>query len=80
MDASIFQELIRSATVTYPISFIFDVLLLFAILCLGGRILVSDWLRILFAVLGTASASGVFALVAYPFDQSLNSCDRSNMC
>jgi hypothetical protein len=65
MDARIFQEAIRSATVTYPIPFIFGVLLLFAVLCLGGSALVSDWLRILLALLGTASATGAFALVAY---------------
>ena len=31
MDARLFQEAIRSATVTYPIPFIFGVLLLFAL-------------------------------------------------
>ena len=65
MDARIFQEAIRSATVTYPIPFIFGILLLFALLCLGGSALVSDWLRVLLAALGTASVAGAFALIGY---------------
>ena len=65
MDARLFQEAIRSATVTYPIPFIFGVLLLFAVLCLGGSALVADWLRILLAIIGTLSFTGAIALVAY---------------
>jgi hypothetical protein len=65
MDARILQEAIRSATVTYPIPFVFGVLLLFAVLCLGGSLLTNDWLQILFAALGAASAVSAVSLVAF---------------
>jgi hypothetical protein len=65
MDARILHEAIRSATVTYPIPFVFGVMLLFATLCLGGSIVVADGLRILFAVLGATSAVSAVALVAF---------------
>jgi Na+(H+)/acetate symporter ActP len=65
MDARILHEAIRSATVTYPIPFVFSVLLLFAVLCLGGSMVATEWLRVLLAVLGTGSAVSAIALVAY---------------
>jgi Na+(H+)/acetate symporter ActP len=65
MDARILQEAIRSATVTYPIPFVFGVLLLFAVLCLGGSLITTDWLRILFAALGVVSALSAIAFVAF---------------
>lgn len=65
MDTRVFQEAIRSATVTYPILFVFGVLLLFALLRLGGSMIAADWLRVLFAVLGSAATVSAIALVAY---------------
>jgi hypothetical protein len=65
MDSRLFQEAIRSATVTYPIPFLFGILLLFAVLTLGGSIVVSDWLRILFAMVGTASFLSAIVLILY---------------
>jgi hypothetical protein len=65
MDARLFQEAIRSATVTYPIPFIFGVLLLFSVLSLGGALVASDWPRILLAVLGSISFGSAITLVGY---------------
>ncbi|MGD0430619.1 MAG: hypothetical protein ABSA58_05955 [Acetobacteraceae bacterium] len=65
MDARILHEAIRSATVTYPIPFVFGVLLLFAVLCLGGSMAASEWLRVLLAALGTGGFVSAVALVAY---------------
>lgn len=65
MDARILQEAIRSATVTYPVPFIFGVLLLFAALCLGGSLAATDWLRVLFAILGAGCTVSAVALVAF---------------
>ncbi len=67
MDARVFQEAIRSATVTYPIPFIFGILLLFALLCLGGSALVdkSDWLHDLFAVMGAVSGVSAIGVAVY---------------
>ena len=65
MDTRILHEAIRSATVTYPIPFVFGVLLLFSVLCLGGSMVVSDWLRVLLAAVGTGSAVSAVSLVAY---------------
>ena len=67
MDARVFQEAVRSATVTYPIPFVFAVLLLFAVLCLGGCLISSGWQSILLAVLGGVSAIGAIGLVAWAF-------------
>jgi hypothetical protein len=66
MDARILQEAIRSATVTYPIPFVFGVLLLFAVLSLGGTMAASEWwVRVLLATLGTGGFVSAVALVAY---------------
>jgi hypothetical protein len=65
MDARVFQEAIRSATVTYPIPFIFGLLLLFALLCLGGSAMVKDWLHVLLGVLGGASFVSAISMVGY---------------
>jgi glucan phosphoethanolaminetransferase (alkaline phosphatase superfamily) len=65
VDARILQQAIRSATVTYPIPFVFGILLLFAILCFSGSLLGSDWLRILLAVCGAFSMVSAIVLVAY---------------
>jgi hypothetical protein len=66
MDARILQEAIRSTTATYPIPFVFGLLLLFAVLCLGSSIMVvTEWLRILLATVGTGSFVSAVALVAY---------------
>jgi hypothetical protein len=65
MDARILQEAIRSATVTYPIPFIFGILLLFAVLCLGGSLIASNGLLVLLAVLGTVSFCSAISLVGY---------------
>ncbi len=65
MDARLFQQAIRTATVTYPIPFVFGILLLFAILCFGGSLLAHDGLITLFATIGTLSAISAIALVAY---------------
>jgi hypothetical protein len=65
MDTRIFHEAIRSATVTYPIPFVFGVLLLFALFCLSGSLVITEWLRVLLAALGAGSAVSAVALVAY---------------
>jgi hypothetical protein len=65
MDARLFQEAIRSATVTYPIPFVFGILLLFAVLCFGGSLIAHDWLMVLLAVIGSLSAVSAIALVGY---------------
>jgi hypothetical protein len=65
MDARIFQEAIRSATVTYPIPFIFGILLLFSILCLSGSLIAHDSLEVLLAVLGSVSFASAIGLVGY---------------
>jgi hypothetical protein len=67
MDARLFQEAIRSATVTYPVPFILGTLLLFALLCLGGSALVdrTDWLHGLLAVIGAFSGISAIGIVVY---------------
>ena len=65
MDARIFQEAIRSATVTYPIPFIFGILLLFSILPLGGSLLAHDGLMVMLAILGSVSFASAITLVGY---------------
>ena len=65
MDARLFQHAIRSATVTYPIPFVFSMLVLFAVACFSGTLLAADWLRILFAVSGVTSMGSAIGLVAY---------------
>lgn len=65
MDARILQEAIRSATVTYPIPFVFSALLLFAALCLGGSMVTFGWLQVLLAVLGAAGFASAVVLVAF---------------
>ena len=65
MDARLFQEAIRTATVTYPIPFVFSILLLFAVLCFGGSLLAQPGLMILLASIGSLSTVSAIALVAY---------------
>jgi hypothetical protein len=67
MDARLFQEAIRSATVTYPIPFMFGVLLLFALLCLGGSAFVdkADWLHDLLAIVGAISGLSAIGIAVY---------------
>ena len=67
MDARTFQEAIRSATVTYPIPFVFGVLLLFSILCAGGVLFSNGWRSVFLAVLGGSCAVAAIALVACSF-------------
>jgi hypothetical protein len=67
MDARTFQEAIRSATVTYPIPFVFAVLLLFALLCLGGSLFSGDWHSVFLAILGGFCALAAITLVACAF-------------
>jgi hypothetical protein len=67
MDARTFQEAIRSATVTYPIPFVFAVLLLFAILCLGGSLVSSGWHSVFLTILGGFCAVAAIALVTCAF-------------
>jgi len=67
MDARTFQEAIRSATVTYPIPFVFGVLLLFAILCASGILLSAGWRSVFLAILGGFCAVAAVALVACAF-------------
>lgn len=67
MDARTFQEAIRSATVTYPIPFVFAVLLLFAILCLGGSLVSSGWHSVFLSALGGFCAMAAIGLVACAF-------------
>jgi hypothetical protein len=62
MDPGIFQQAIRSATVTYSIPFLFAVSLLFAVLCLGGSLLAEGPLRWLFGSLGTLGAVAGFVI------------------
>src|SRR6185312_7643298 len=62
MDPGLFQQAIRSATVTYSIPFMFAVSLLFALLCLGGALLAEGGLRWLFAGLGALGALAGFAM------------------
>ena len=45
MDPRLFQQAIRSATVTYSVPFLVAVFLLFGLLCFGGAVFVSDTLR-----------------------------------
>jgi hypothetical protein len=80
MDARIFHEAIRSATVTYPIPFVFGVLLLFAVLCLGGSMAVTEWLRVLLAALGTGSAVSAVALVGTQSHRGRRPCGRNSTC
>ena len=65
MNTRLFQQAIRSATVTYPVPFIFGILLLFAVICFGGSILTSDWLRILLGIMGAGSGVSAIAIVVY---------------
>jgi hypothetical protein len=65
MDARFLQEAIRSATVTYPIPFVFGILLLFAVLCFGGCLIAHDWLKVLLAAIGSLSAVSAIVLVGY---------------
>jgi len=67
MDARVFQEAIRSATVSYPIPFVFGILLLFAVLCLGGSLLSSGWQCVFISALGGFCAVAAVALVACAF-------------
>lgn len=62
MDPRLFQQAIRSATVTYSIPFMFAVSLLFAVLCLGGALAAEGPLRWVFAGLGTFGAMAGFAI------------------
>ena len=45
MDPRLFQQAIRSATVTYSVPFLVAIFLLFGLLCLGGAMFVNDALR-----------------------------------
>ncbi len=65
MDARLFQEAIRTATVTYPIPFVFSILLLFAVMCFGGSLLAQPGLMILLASVGSISTASAIVLVAY---------------
>jgi hypothetical protein len=65
MDSRVFQEAIRSATVTYPVPFIFSVLLLFAVICFGGCAFTIDWLHVLLGIIGAGSAVSAVAIVMY---------------
>ena len=67
MDARTFQEAIRSATVTYPIPFIFAILLLVTILCAGGILLSASWRSVFLATVGGFCAVAAVALVACAF-------------
>jgi hypothetical protein len=67
MDARTFQEAIRSATVTYPIPFIFAILLLVTILCAGGVLLSTGWRSVFLATVGAFCAVAAVALVACAF-------------
>ena len=67
MDARIFQEAIRSASVSDPIPFVFAVLLLFAMSCLGGCLLSDDWRSVFFAILGGFCTVAAIALVVCAF-------------
>jgi hypothetical protein len=64
-DARLFQQAIRTATVTYPIPFVFSILLLFALLCFGGSLIAHDGLLVLLATVGAVSAISAIALVTY---------------
>ncbi len=70
MDARTFHEAIRSATVTYPIPFVFAVLLLFGILCLGASLLSSGAQCVFFSVLG-AFCAVVLVACAFAFKPEL---------
>jgi hypothetical protein len=61
METRGFQEAIRTATVTYPISFAFAVLLLFALVCFGGSLLADGTLRWVLA--GTGLFTTIDAVV-----------------
>jgi hypothetical protein len=67
MDARTFQEAIRSATVTYPIPFIFAILLLVTVLSGGGMLLSTGWRSVFFATVGGFCALAAVALVASAF-------------
>ena len=65
MEASGFQQAVRSATPTYPIPFAFAIGLLFAALCFGGSLEVEGALR--WALAGTAifATLSSFGLLGY---------------
>jgi hypothetical protein len=65
LDARLFQQAIRTATVTYPIPFVFSILLLFAVLCFGGSLTAHGGLLVLLATVGPVSAVSAIALVTY---------------
>ena len=71
MDPRLFQQAIRSATVTYSVPFLVAVFLLFGLLCLGGAIFVGDALRWVLAGLAclavvVASFGALYGILVRP--------------
>ncbi len=65
IDPSTFREAIRTTTVSYPVPFIFGLLLLFSLLCFGGGFAADGGLRWLLA--GTASVSALTAFISWGY-------------
>lgn len=65
IDPRSFREAIRTATVTYPVPFVFSTLLLFSLLCFGGSLSVTGLLRWLLA--GTAIFGAISAVSAFGY-------------
>ena len=67
MDARTFQEAIRSATVTYPIPFIFSILLLVTVLPASGVLLSTGWRSVFLAALSGFCAVAAVVLAGCAF-------------
>jgi len=78
MDSRTFQEAIRSATVTYPIPFIFSILLLVTVLSAGGVLLSTGWRSVFLAVPSGFCALAAVVLADCAFALSRSCCGQSS--
>jgi hypothetical protein len=60
-----FREVVRTVTVSYPISFQIAALLTFTLGCFGGALVASDALRWLFAGVGASTPFAAIGFAGY---------------